>query len=124
MTRSTLPVARGAPDRPPSPEECRALRAMLQQQREFRVDQLVQLSLPDGGGPLSSRYPEVSRSLATGARAALHEVQRALWRMEDGSYGTCTTCGASIGIARLEILPQAALCLPCQRAATLAGAAS
>jgi Prokaryotic dksA/traR C4-type zinc finger len=118
MTRSTLPVARGAPDRRPSPDELHVLRAMLEQQRAFRIDQLVALASPAGGDPLSSRYPDVSRSLTIGARAALLEVQQALWRLEDGSYGACTACGANVGLARLEILPQAALCLPCQRAAT------
>jgi DnaK suppressor protein len=116
MTRSTLPVARGAPDRRPSPTELLVLRAMLEQQRAFRIDQLIALTSPAGDGPLSSRDPEVSRSLTTGARAALLEVQHALWRLDDGSYGACTRCGAGVGLARLEILPHAALCLPCQRA--------
>jgi RNA polymerase-binding transcription factor DksA len=35
--------------------------------------------------------------------------------MDEGRYGVCTTCGDTIGLERLEILPATRLCLPCQR---------
>jgi len=93
------------------------LRALLVEQLTFRVDQLAQLH-DHGDGPLSSDIPEIVGELAAGARAALREVQAALRRMDDGVYGLCTTCGEWIGRERLEILPQAALCMSCQAAAT------
>jgi DnaK suppressor protein len=91
------------------------LHALLEEQRDFRLEQLAQLHRPDPHGPLSSSNPEIFRSLADGARAALTDVQSALWRMEDGRYGQCIACGQPMEIARLEILPQVARCMPCQR---------
>ena len=39
----------------------------------------------------------------------------ALGRMEIGEYGICQDCGADIALARLEIVPMTARCMPCQR---------
>jgi len=44
----------------------------------------------------------------------LNEVDDALERMEDGSYGDCQMCGQSISFARLEVEPAARYCLECQ----------
>jgi RNA polymerase-binding transcription factor DksA len=121
MSRSTLPRQ---PETLRSPatvvpaEMLAGLREMLEQQREFRLDQLAQLHLPGPHGPLSSTDPEILRSLVSGARAALRDVRSALWRMDEGRYGECVRCADPVEIERLEILPQTALCLTCQRAAT------
>lgn len=100
---------------PLTPQQVSQLRAMLEQQRAFRCDQLVQLRHLGVAGPLGSADPEVFRELAAGARAALYDVQSALWRMDDGTYGRCVDCGRPVELARLEILPQVAACLPCTR---------
>jgi RNA polymerase-binding transcription factor len=100
-----------------SAEHIAVLRTMLEEQRAFRIDQLTQLHRPEPTGPLSSTDPEIFRSLDTGARAALHDVQAALWRMDEGTYGACVQCNDPIPAERLEILPQTALCLACQRPA-------
>jgi DnaK suppressor protein len=94
------------------------LRGMLEEQREFRLDQLAQLHLPGPHGPLSSTDPEIFRSLVSGARAAFRADQAARWRMDEGRYGRCVTCDAEIGAERLEILPQTTYCMACQRSAT------
>jgi RNA polymerase-binding transcription factor DksA len=91
------------------------LRAMLEEQREFRIEQLAQLHALDAAAPLASADPEIFRSLAAGARAALRDVQAALWRLDEGSYGRCTGCGGTVETERLEILPQTPRCLPCSR---------
>jgi RNA polymerase-binding protein DksA len=44
----------------------------------------------------------------------LEDVEIALRKIEEGTYGTCDTCGESISAARLEALPHAALCLDCE----------
>jgi RNA polymerase-binding protein DksA len=44
----------------------------------------------------------------------LDQVERALARFEDGTYGLCADCGRLIDPARLEALPYAQLCLDCQ----------
>lgn len=58
-------------------------------------------------------------SLRRGHELALHEVEKALQRVADGTYGRCDRCGEEIDFARLKAVPQAALCMTCQRQAEL-----
>jgi RNA polymerase-binding transcription factor DksA len=95
-------------------EQLRTLREMLEEQRAFRLDQLEQLRREEAASPNGDR--EIRESLMTGARAALREVIEALARMQDGRYGTCRQCSQPLPVARLEVLPQLALCMDCQRA--------
>lgn len=46
--------------------------------------------------------------------ATLEEVERALAKFENGTYGLCEACAARIDRARLEVLPHAVYCLDCQ----------
>ncbi|MDD5323356.1 MAG: TraR/DksA family transcriptional regulator, partial [Methylococcales bacterium] len=48
------------------------------------------------------------------AQGRLIEVDRALKRLYDGSYGLCESCGELIPPARLEVLPCATLCINCK----------
>lgn len=41
-------------------------------------------------------------------------VEEALHRLESGSYGICEGCGQPIDPARLEVLPEALLCVECK----------
>ncbi len=45
----------------------------------------------------------------------LELIERALEAARQGTYGVCQDCGERIDPARLEILPEATLCLECQR---------
>jgi len=49
-------------------------------------------------------------------KATLGMVEKALRRLEEGSYGRCQRCGRPIGEARLEAVPWAAHCLRCEAA--------
>ena len=44
----------------------------------------------------------------------LQQIDRALQAMDEGSYGLCITCEEPIPLARLEALPFATTCVPCQ----------
>jgi RNA polymerase-binding protein DksA len=46
---------------------------------------------------------------------ALDQTERALARLDDGSYGNCESCGRPIGAARLEAFPRATLCVECKQ---------
>jgi RNA polymerase-binding protein DksA len=46
--------------------------------------------------------------------AELSEVEGALVRIDDGSYGTCSNCGEPIGWPRLNAQPTAERCIACQ----------
>lgn len=43
-------------------------------------------------------------------------IDRALERIAKGTYGECVRCGSQIAPARLDALPEAALCIDCARA--------
>ena len=45
--------------------------------------------------------------------AKLRDVERALVKLDEGTYGTCDGCGAEIPPERLEAIPWAVLCVPC-----------
>jgi RNA polymerase-binding transcription factor len=45
----------------------------------------------------------------------LAEVNKALQRIDEGTYGICTNCGKPIMFERLDALPEAELCIDCQR---------
>lgn len=45
---------------------------------------------------------------------ALLEVDEALRRLYRDEYGVCETCGEDIALKRLEVVPQAKLCLDCK----------
>jgi len=42
-------------------------------------------------------------------------VERALQRLDTGTYGTCENCGNPIGKARLQAFPRATLCVSCKQ---------
>ena len=44
----------------------------------------------------------------------LQQVEAALLRCENGEYGDCLECGETVGFARLEVRPEAPLCIGCQ----------
>lgn len=46
--------------------------------------------------------------------AMAHEVERALVKLDEGTYGVCDLCGKPIPAARLEAIPWAARCVSCK----------
>ncbi len=42
------------------------------------------------------------------------QIELAIRRIDNGEYGYCLQCGESIGFARLQAQPFAAMCLDCQ----------
>ena len=59
---------------------------------------------------------ELDESLEENAEHILEEIEGALRRIDDGTYGTCVACGRSIGEERLEAVPYATLCIDDKRA--------
>ena len=54
-------------------------------------------------------------SLAANQRELLLQSEKALSRLEDGSYGQCESCGEPIGKMRLMAFPRATLCMTCKQ---------
>lgn len=53
-------------------------------------------------------------SLANNARDMVDQIERALSRIDDGTYGVCESCGKAIGKGRLQAFPRATLCVSCK----------
>ena len=105
------------------------LRARLENERGRLTEELEQLkaSVPSmeerrEGSPFGKREEEATETLELEKRLALErrireqsaEVEHALSKFEEGTYGLCDSCGQPIDPARLEALPQASLCLNCK----------
>ena len=96
-----------------------AIRADLDKQRRFRTERLEELAVDavDAAEAMATadqnRF-EVTRVLTLAAETALSEIDAALQRLEEGSYGICERCAEPIRWERLEVLPMSRLCTPCQ----------
>jgi DnaK suppressor protein len=67
----------------------------------------------DVGAKTYEREHELS--LTYNARDLLAQTERALARIESGTYGSCESCGQPIGKARLQAFPRATLCVSCKQ---------
>lgn len=56
---------------------------------------------------------DVISSLDDRTREKIVEIEAALARINDGTWGICTNCGEPISEARLEIMPTVATCINC-----------
>lgn len=93
-------------------------RAALQQRVQSEENRL---RVPAETSPdrldLAQDYTSRARSSArlSLAQRELEQIEAALQRMDDGTYGQCAQCGNAINPERLEVLPQAWLCVACQQ---------
>lgn len=65
----------------------------------------------EGTSDAIGRIERVGQAEALATKLA--DVQRALAKLDDGSYGICDRCGATIPPERLEARPSSVLCVPC-----------
>ncbi|MFE6159562.1 TraR/DksA family transcriptional regulator [Streptomyces sp. NPDC056486] len=85
-----------------------------------RASRLAQLQAIGDAGREAQAVEEADEAQVMAAQRdtierVLREVEAALVRVQDGSYGTCPGCSKSIPVERLEILPYTQFCVPCQR---------
>jgi RNA polymerase-binding protein DksA len=66
----------------------------------------------DAGASIFGR--EYEMSLVANSRDKLDQVEHALERLDNGTYGICESCGNPIGKMRLQAAPRATLCLACK----------
>jgi DnaK suppressor protein len=67
----------------------------------------------DAGAKTFEREQELA--LTHHSRELLAQSERALARIDEGTYGTCESCGEPIGKARLQAFPRATLCVACKQ---------
>jgi RNA polymerase-binding transcription factor DksA len=86
------------------------LRRRLLDDRAFRLEQLDELASEPA--PVG-RNSGVTAALRIAASTALREIDDALDRMAEGTYGVCVGCKATIPDERLSVLPMTPLCTQC-----------
>ena len=109
-------------------DQFQSLRERLQSQRDeilnmYKQDlRAGQESADDGTEDIVDRANnaynrELMFSLSDNERATLLQIENALRRMDEGSYGKCANCGQMIALQRLEAVPWARFCIDCQELA-------
>ena len=97
---------------------------LLDKQRDIqtRMDDLTAAPDSTGGISFGKRVGDgTSIAVERLTQVAAHEqmlvqfeeIERALVKLDEGTYGECDSCGAVIPEGRLEIHPWAVLCVPC-----------
>lgn len=64
---------------------------------------------------VQSEEDEVLQLQGTSGEQEINAIDAALTRIEEGTFGTCTSCGAEISEARLDIVPYTAVCRNCMK---------
>ncbi|MEV8313500.1 TraR/DksA C4-type zinc finger protein [Streptomyces sp. NPDC059900] len=85
----------------------------LQRLQHERATRLTQLQAVEEAGAETEEQMMFTQKEAI--RRVLAEVEDAVARVQDGSYGLCQNCTTAIPVERLEILPYTPFCVPCQR---------
>jgi DnaK suppressor protein len=83
-------------------------------QRDVSAQEIGQNGIQDIGdesATISNRH--LLMSLSENERTKLIEVDEALDRIKDGTFGICEECGEPIGLKRLEVIPNARYCIQC-----------
>ena len=71
--------------------------------------------LPDEMDLASSEYLQSFTFRLRGReKVFLDKIEKALAKIEDGSFGTCEECGEEIQVKRLEARPETTLCIRCK----------
>lgn len=86
-------------------EELENLRELMQAEVDVEPD--------EGDAEIFER--EKNAALIAVLERKLSDIESALRSIEKGQYGTCERCGKQIEVERLEVKPDATLCLSCQQ---------
>lgn len=109
---------------PSDPTATADLQSQLEQERQALRAQLAELGFGDGGSGLEydGNFADSSQvtaergeaeALAHTLQETLDDVEKALERLADGTFGVCEGCGKQIAAPRLEAMPAARLCIDC-----------
>ena len=136
MASAPIPVRKVRPARTFGKEDLKFFRAQLQKQLDLIQGNLNALagdnlkrSPLEASGDISAHSThmadqgtdnfdrELALNLASSRQDSLYDVEDAIRRIDDGTYGACETCGGAVERARLKALPFAKKCMGCQNAA-------
>jgi len=102
-----------------------AIRRALEARRDRTRDRLAALAerpelgsaqgfgkrIGDGTVEAISRLTEIG--VGSSLEEGLARTERALAKLDEGTYGSCDACGAPIAPARLQAMPDGVLCVAC-----------
>ncbi len=88
------------------------LNKLVKNREEFAQNFEVEGDLADEASAVIER--ELIYDLSVAEREELEEIEEALKRLDEGTYGICISCGAQIPIERLKIKPFARYCVKCR----------
>lgn len=111
-----------------TPEELAEVRAGLREQIESlrkeiaaSASQIAEGDTSDGAGDdqadagAKTYAREHELALAYNSQDLLAQIERAVQRMDAGTYGICESCAKPIGKARMQVFPRATLCVTCKQ---------
>jgi DnaK suppressor protein len=95
-------------------------RADIRRKLADELDSLRNLKDADASGDAADAAfeagsDEMTSQLAELDSRELSQIERALARLKQGTYGLCESCGHKIPVGRLNALPYSTLCISCQR---------
>src|SRR4029453_13549391 len=94
--------------------QAESLQAEADSLTEARGPGDVQFDEESGEGDTLAVERERDLALSAQARAAIEQIDTAIAKIHEGTYGTCENCGTAIPKERLKALPYAALCVKCK----------
>ncbi len=96
-------------------DETRARVAALAKRPELGSAQGFGKRIGDGTTEAISRLTEIG--VGQSLESTLARTERALAKLDAGSYGSCDACGKAIAPGRLRAMPDSVLCLDCAASA-------
>lgn len=90
------------------------LRTSMREQRTEHARMSFELAQDDGDKSVEEHEQHVHSALQSRKSDLLDELDQALEKIADDSYGICEECGCEISFQRLEIQPTASYCVACQ----------
>ena len=111
----------------PPDEDLDAIRRRLEERRDGTRERVAALAqrpelgtaqgfgkrIGDGTVEAVSRLTEIG--VGSSLESGLIRIERALAKLDEGTYGSCDACGEPIPPARLQALPDSVLCVVCAR---------
>jgi DnaK suppressor protein len=94
-------------------DELRARIAELAKRPELGAAQGFGKRIGDGTVEAISRLTEIG--VGTTLETSLERTERALAKLDEGTYGLCDACGEPIAPKRLAVMPDVVLCVECAR---------
>ena len=107
------------------PDDLDAIRRRLEERRDATRERVAALAqrpelgaaqgfgkrIGDGTVEAISRLTDIG--VGSSLEDSLARTERALEKLDEGSYGDCDACGGAIAPARLEAMPDSVLCVTC-----------